>query len=193
MGRYTNNLGHRIYRNDLPVEPGQPFESDAKFDKDTFPEAPDPVPVEVEAPGVPDERLQRIEDVTMAGRALSTAALRDRLDPETETTVKGTGEHRLANQPSAGGPPEIVREDVSNASAPPPPTAEDPEPERPLSGPVVAERLGDVHIADSAPNFASSAAEQKAAELDVDPSSIEGSGRDGAITVADVEKAADSD
>jgi hypothetical protein len=229
MGTFVNNLNQRIYRNDQVVLPGATFESDSDFDEQNFPSAEGyafDTPEGGSTDNVPEDRLERISDVALAGRALSTAALRDKLDPETETTIKGTGETRLNNQPSAGGPAEILRDDIQDPNAPAPDNADDLDP-REHTAPAVLERLvggadddedddeddlyfgdddedgddedDDLEDGDESPesevsvNFASPAAEKKAADLDVNPSSIKGTGKDGAITVSDVEKAAASD
>lgn len=220
MSLFVNTLSHRIIRNGEPVEPGQPFESDAKFDKETFPAAEDYDAVAPESDEtIALDRKQQVNDVSLLGRSLSTAALRDRLDPETETTVKGTGEGRLNNQPSAGGPAEIVREDAADPNAPAPINAGDSVIRTGAPGSDVAAGTRE-HSAESildrldsaegpalnaeeeaaagdepedGPTFASEAAEKKAAELDVDASAIKGTGSDGDITVADVKKAAAGD
>lgn len=128
--RALNTNDHRIYVDGQRVGSGDTFNANADaleregvLDADSaegkaWAEAhgAGAAPAELDPAAGPDLSHR----LSLAGRAAATARLRDRLDPATETTVKGTGEARLNNQPSAGGPAEVTRDDVTDPNAPPP-------------------------------------------------------------------------
>lgn len=115
------------------------------------------------------ERSEALHRKVLETRGLATAALRDKFDGKTGDTIKGTGEGRNPNQPSAGGPADITLPNIEDDNQPPPATAEGESAE-----------------------FSSDAAQERASELGLDASQIDGTGKGGKITVADVEQAAKS-
>jgi pyruvate/2-oxoglutarate dehydrogenase complex dihydrolipoamide acyltransferase (E2) component len=203
VNRLLNDRPNRIYRNGRPVEPGEAFESEGAYDDENFPAAPDRPAVGEEPHEVTgrEDRSSVLNDAEQGmienRRALaseSTARLRDPILPDGHAD-RGAGSHLKQNQPTTGveavPPPHDPSPDVEVESAADPlsktlheQAAEDED---------RAEQVKSVHGESADDVEASQAAQDAADELGVDLAEVEGTGKDGSVTVKDVRKHAKGD